>query len=215
MDEEKKDDIPLERIKEHLIEDLQDQYARGILDMDEYEELVKKTREIENKYDLARLADDLPDLQRPEDTAGEKKSSAGQHSSHRRPENDHHSAADRPHPRELGTVDSIVSVMGENRRSGRWKPAKQIKVFTLMADLNIDFTHAEFSSNTVYIDFFSIMSDVDIIIPPHVQVEFSGTPVLSSHKDKTIKVGGQNGPVLRINGVSFMADVVVKESDIE
>jgi hypothetical protein len=207
MDEEKNEDISLERIKEHLIEDLQDHYARGVLDMDEYEELVKKTRQIENKYDLARLADDLPDIRRNDDTTGGGPDRAA--------EDGPHSFAGTSSRREWERENSIVSILGENHRSGRWKPAKQIKVFTLMADLNIDFTHAEFPGNIVDIDFFCIMSDLDIVVPPHVQVEFGGTPVLSSHKDKTMKISDQNGPVLRINGVSFMADVVVKEHDIE
>lgn len=204
--EESEDSLPLETVKEQIIEDLKDQYARGLIDEALFESLVRQTHEVSNDRELAVLADSLPDLHDPDESDGYK--SKGHEHKRERPE--HHSRGHR-HFGDNPNEDTIVSIMGENKRRGVWKPAKSIKVLAIMSDTDLDFRDALLDPGTTAIDIFCLMADVDIIVPPGVNVEFSGVPLLSSHKNMTSVSYDRDAPTIKISGFSLMADILIKE----
>ncbi len=106
-------DISLDTIKNHIIEELKEQYARGLLEEAEFETLVEKTENIRSKNELARLAEELPDLRGQDRYSFHKE----RHS--------HGGGAER-------AEDTIITVLGEGGRYGVWRPPNRLKVLTVL-----------------------------------------------------------------------------------
>jgi hypothetical protein len=186
--EENRHKPSLDTIKNHIIEDLKEKYAEGLIGVREFETLLEKTQQVQTREELAELAEQLPDVRKNEDSTRTGKPRGA-----------------------TDTVDTVVTFMGENRRDGVWRPARHIKVLVVMGDVDLDFTEALLPDGTVFVDFISVMADIDVVVPEGVNVEFGGTPLLSSHKNKTSKRYYEGGPTIKLSGFSLMADVVVKE----
>ena len=200
--EEERESVPLERVKEHIVEDLKEQYARGLIDEALFESLLRQTHEVSTTSELAVLAESLPDLRNKNGEPDERYTAKEESKQYFRQQ-----GYDAENPNE----DTIVSFMGEQKRTGVWRPAKNIKVLSVMSDTDLDFRDALLSPGTTIIDIFCLMSDVDIIVPYGVNVEFTGIPLLSSHKNTTSSGYDRNAPTIRISGFSLMADILIKE----
>lgn len=199
-------DISLDTIKNHIIEELKEQYARGLLEEAEFETLVERTENVRSKNELARLAEELPDLRGSSQT--DKKSGPDGYTGHK----DRHFHGEAHSGGAVRAEDTIITVLGEGGRYGVWRPPNRLKVLTIMGDTDIDFTDAEIYSRTIFVDIFALMADIDIIVPPGFIVEFSGVPLLSSFKNKTEGGYGADAPRIKISGFALMADVMIKES---
>jgi hypothetical protein len=209
-DEEYRKPPSLDTVKNHIIEDLKEKYAEGLLGVTEFENLLEKTQQVRNREELAALAEQLPDLREDETEPYTREHSSDRSGNTHRGTAHQKEAAERS-GEAPDQVDNIVTFMGDNRRDGVWKPAKHIKVLVVMGDVDIDFTEAILPETTIYIDFITVMGDLDIVIPEGVNVQFGGTPLLSSHKNKTSKRFHEGRPTIKLSGFSLMADVVVRE----
>ncbi|MEW5817804.1 MAG: LiaF domain-containing protein [Spirochaetota bacterium] len=189
------DDVPLEKIRDTIIEELQDYYARGNMEIQEYELLLERLNRVRTKADLEALVPDLPRISGPpqRNTCGNAPGAA---------------AINRGFVRE---EESLIAILGESKRRGVWNPPRTLKVFSLMGDVEVDLTAAQMPPGVTTIEILSIMSDVKIIVPAGFNVALSGLPILSSFRNMTSGYAKAGYPEIKVTGISIMSDVKVKE----
>jgi hypothetical protein len=107
-------------------------------------------------------------------------------------------------------VERISAVMGESKRSGRWRVDRPISAVCVMGEVEIDLRGAEVPLGFVDITATVIMGDIKIIVPDGVDVQLSGTTIMG---DKSVKVEeappGRRVPVVRVQATVFMGDLKI------
>ena len=84
-----------------------------------------------------------------------------------------------------------------------------------MGGTQLDFREALLAPGVTEVTVFCKMGGVDIIVPPGLQVDFSGTGIMGGFdmSDEVTPVQDPDAPILRVNGIAFCggADVTVRE----
>ena len=122
-------------------------------------------------------------------------------------------AAARPPSRSAVTA-RIRAILGENKRSGRWRAQGEVEIIAVMGDCKIDLRDAEIIGDEVVLNVRALMSDVKIYVPKGVHVAMEETSVMSSSKD--VRAGGialAESPTVRIRGVSLMSSLEVMSEE--
>ena len=108
---------------------------------------------------------------------------------------------------------SSTAIMGECKRQGVWSIPENHSAFALMGSVVIDLREAQLSSHHTQINASTIMGEVKIIVPAHMQVVVDGTPIMgefTQQKDKTPAEIGPDSPTVRIRGMALMGSVNVQ-----
>lgn len=193
--------------REKYVSVLQNSYAEGRLNHDEYDDRMSSAYQAVTFADLYPLVTDLPvddaDLPLP-------------------PGAEHQQVARFPapdtalSPRSV-TVDSspAVAVFSEVRRGGRWVvPAEQTSV-AVMGTLKIDLREALLESGSVRIQAVAVMGEIRIKVPDDVHLEVTGTGVFGEFIRKDKRSGDRRidapagSPHIVITGAAIFGSVTV------
>ena len=111
----------------------------------------------------------------------------------------------------IPTEGRIVGIMSETRRKGPWRVPQRLTIRAIMCDMKIDLRYAAIPPGCS-IHVRALMSNVSLIAPPGLIVDFNVDPVLGaagSDADGGTLAG--HGPAhVRINGSAIMAEVRVR-----
>ena len=189
-DEEEHGIVPIERERERVIELLSQHFAHDNISLDDLE------RRIELAYrasSLPALRDITRDLPGPSDLVPQ-------------------SAAAPPPDLYAPEYDRIVSVMGNTKRRGVWRPARNLDVWSVMSETHVDLTEALLVEGVTEIDVHAIMASVKIIVPPGVRVVMqAGSFMAEVNEDASDPPAvGSGAPVIRITGFAFMSELKVR-----
>jgi hypothetical protein len=106
----------------------------------------------------------------------------------------------------------VLAVMSDTKRRGTWLVPPRLEIVAVMASLTVDMRDATFASMETEIDMKVLMAQVTIIVPRGMRVIDDASAVLAEHKcEEHVQGGAANAPVLRINGWSAMAELVVRD----
>jgi hypothetical protein len=104
----------------------------------------------------------------------------------------------------------VHAILGENKRSGRWRVEGSLDVVAVMGSCAIDLRSAEIIGNELVLNVRSVMSSVKIYVPAGVPVVMEETPILGSSKDlRALDPTPLTTPVIRIRGFGLMSAVEV------
>jgi len=104
----------------------------------------------------------------------------------------------------------IVAIMGGAERKGRWRPARQTNVVTIMGGAELDLREAELADG-VSITAVTVMGGIGIAVPEGVSVEMGGFAVMGANGGPRDKVPPlPNAPVIRVRAFSLMGGVGVE-----
>jgi len=99
----------------------------------------------------------------------------------------------------------IVSVMGGNERTGRWRVAERCNVINVMGGSELDLNDAELSDEVTQINVFTLMGGCEIRVPNGVDVHVSKFALMGGHE---VRLGSEapppGAPVIRIRLISVM-----------
>lgn len=85
-------------------------------------------------------------------------------------------------------TQSIFAFVSSVKRGGRWQPADQIDVISLLGDAKLDFSQAELpESGMVEIRCMAVLGSVQITVPAGAEIEIEGVPLVGSFEQKTQK----------------------------
>ncbi|RYC09557.1 DUF1707 SHOCT-like domain-containing protein [Nocardioides zhouii] len=108
---------------------------------------------------------------------------------------------------------SSTAIMGECKRQGVWAVPEHHSAFALMGSVVIDLRQAQLSSHDTQINASTIMGEVKIIVPAHLNVVIDGTPIMGEFghgKDKVPAEIGPDSPTIRVRGMAMMGSVTVQ-----
>jgi len=186
------DRMSLVEMRERVVEQLQLNFAHDNVTEEELEDRLSRAHEAVVKKDLAAIIADLPyfDPGRSEIS----------------------SRSDSPVRINTGEVResaALVAVLGGSDRKGVWRPARRTNSFVLMGGVDLDFREAEMPPGVTEINIFAMMGGVDIVVPPGMNVEVQGIPILGGIDNRAQDTGG-GGPRLKVRALVIMGGVDVK-----
>jgi predicted membrane protein len=110
----------------------------------------------------------------------------------------------------------VVSIFGDNRKTGRWLVPERFRVFSVFGSAKIDLREAVLQHQVTVIEALAICADVQIIVPPDVIVECDGDALLGaftvseSKRAKRANPRPPGSPIVRVEGSAYLASVTVK-----
>jgi len=104
----------------------------------------------------------------------------------------------------------VLAVLGGASRKGAWEPPAYLRVTAVMGGVELDFREADLLEGETIVEVFALMGGVTIVVPPHVDVQSSGTGLLGGFTALSHRAKEDDVPLLRIEGTAVMAGVDVK-----
>ena len=182
--------LAVEEARERAIRVLSDGYAYDALTEDEFEWRLGQLSLANSPAEVQALVADLPAADASPLTA---RYSSGTY-------------AGVPAP----PAERIRGIMSEVRRDGPWRLPLRLQVRALMSNIQLDLRRAVIPPGCV-IEVRATMSEVKIIVPPGLPVEFDVSPIMGVAKNDSARFPVAAGaPVVRVTGRAFMADVQVR-----
>jgi hypothetical protein len=109
------------------------------------------------------------------------------------------------------TVSSVVSIMGDQRRAGRWRLPARLRSFCLMGDIELDLRSVVTSEPEVEIRSYTVMGDLEVVVPDGVEVELGGFDLMGDRELRLAPVPRVPGtPLIRVRAYTVMGDVTVR-----
>jgi hypothetical protein len=186
---------PSTEARDRVIAVLSEAFARGALEVDEFERRVTIAHRSEVPGELVALTSDLP------------ASSSG-------------AAPPVPTPLARTVVPAelvrpagmIVAIMGGSQRGGQWAVPRQLNVLALMGGSQLDLREARLPAGVVEIRIMAMMGGVQILVPPHLAVEAVGTAIMGgfAHVDRASAQPDPTATLVRITGFCLMGGVHIE-----
>jgi len=99
----------------------------------------------------------------------------------------------------------IVSIMGGNERTGRWRAAERCNVVNFMGGAEIDLHDVELSGEVTQINVYTLMGGFEIRVPNGVDVQVSKFAFMGGHE---VALGSEppppGAPVIRLRLLTMM-----------
>jgi hypothetical protein len=187
--------VALSDRREQVIEWLSDQFARDVLEMDEYERRIDLVHQATSVATLNELMADL-DMPAVDPVApGEALVP--------RP------AEQLPVPR--AARKRVIAIMGGVERKGRWVVPQNVRVTAIMGGISLDFREALLAPGVTQVHVTTIMGGVEIIVPPHVAVQCDGLAIMGGFEEvhRAPVVPDPDRPTLMITGLAVMGGVEI------
>ncbi len=107
--------------------------------------------------------------------------------------------------------DRAIAVFGETKRAGRWIPARENQVISVLGSAVIDLREALLGPGETEFKVFAVLGSVEVIAPPGLYVESGGAAILGSFEsqENNPTLVDPNAPVVRIDGMSVLGEVQV------
>lgn len=113
------------------------------------------------------------------------------------------------------TVRRVVNVIGEQRLRGRWRLPARLRVVNLIGEVDLDLREVvvgeTLPDNIVDIRVFSVIGEVDVIVPEGVEVEVSGMVLIGERDIRLEPVPRIPGtPLIRLHVFGLVGEVQVR-----
>lgn len=191
--------MSVDELREQVINLLKDAYSDGRINVDSLERRLIDANSAKSKDELLALVADIPS---PADDNAPGGTYEG---------NGRTWTINRGTPRRNQT---LFAVLGSSERRGRWQPAREINTFCLMGGVKLDFREAEFPRDDININSGCLMGALEIIVPPGINVELSGIPLMGGMENKS-GTGDPDAPRITVRGIAIMGAVEVKRKEVK
>lgn len=173
-------------------------FAEDRLSMDEFERRLDTAHQADTSEELEALLEDLPrPSTSPARRSGDLPASGGSYS-----------LAD---PSRVKERELVIAVLGGTGRKGRWSPARNNFVISVMGGAELDFREAVLPPGVTEVQIYTVWGGVDIVVPPDLHVESHGFALLGGfdHAAEDAVAPGPGAPTLKITGIAIMGGVDV------
>jgi hypothetical protein len=177
--------------RERTVELLVGHFAADRLTVDEFEQRVDLAHRATTVAELDRLTSDLL-VREPLQPAG--------------------AAAAAPSAAQPDARQLLFALLGGTERTGRWRPARQITVLTVMGGAELDFRDAQLGAGETEVFFFCMMGGAHVIVPPTLAVDASGIAIMGGfeHRDAATLPVDPRAPLLKLRGFCLMGGVDIE-----
>lgn len=224
------DEIAAER--ERTIQALSDHFAGDRISMDELEDRLGRAQRARSAAQLRQLLSDLPGSNLPVPGRASAPSPSYRSPDAQGSQNVQGSQMARgassqvaqgaaPMPGDVRRIAEehevaprgvFAAVWGGSGRKGSWIVPRHLKLFAVMGGVELDLREARLAAGVTEIECTAIMGGIEIVVPPDVRVECTGTAFMGGFE----AVGGTMTyydpayPVIRVSGLAVMGGVEVK-----
>jgi Domain of unknown function (DUF1707)/Cell wall-active antibiotics response 4TMS YvqF len=106
-----------------------------------------------------------------------------------------------------------VVVIGQAKRSGRWRVAGRTNVVMGIGDCRLDLRKAELDGEVVTVTVTQMIGDTTIVVPQHVDVELSGLVLIGGKSDHGAEDDiAPSAPRIRVRVFGLIGEVKVVRS---
>jgi hypothetical protein len=116
----------------------------------------------------------------------------------------------------LASTKTLVTIIGEERRVGRWRLPRSLRVYSLVGDWVLDLRGALVDADAVAdgvieITHMSLVGDLRVIVPEGVEVELGGGVLIGNRKLELAAVPRRHGtPRIKLRVFGLVTDVTVR-----
>ena len=194
--------MPLEELREQLIDTLTNHFALEHVSMDEFENRVDQINKARNHMAMALIIADLPELPRHNmpniapsaQSAALAASGLGGYSLN------------------TGAVspqDQLFCLFSGQERKGVWKPARRTNALCIFGGADIDLSRAQIPPDGLHISALAIFGGLDIIVPRGVRVQVKGMGVFGGFDNSCDEGENPDAPLVVVEGLAVFGGVDV------
>lgn len=111
------------------------------------------------------------------------------------------------------TVSTVVAILGDQRRVGRWRLPARLRTFSVLGDVHLDLRTSVCAEAVVEIEAWSLLGDIKITVPDGVDVELAGFGLLSDRELQLAPIPPVPGtPRIRIRAHTLLGDVRIRST---
>lgn len=99
--------------------------------------------------------------------------------------------------------DQLVAIFSGASRRGRWKVSRNISLLAAFGGVELDFSSAVFTSQTVNINAFCLFGGAEILIPPGVEVQNSMVSLFGATDSTKLQPSYPDAPVIVLHGLNL------------
>lgn len=194
--------------RERVAEALREAAGDGRLTLSELEERLEATFKARTYGDLQPITRDLPQGPYPVPNIAPHRPDAPA-----RPAPPPYQA---PLPRPPSGVpdlrgERITTILGDEKRTGRWEVPARLDVSCFLGEVKLDFTEAIVRHRDIVVQIGVIMGSVTLIVPDGIDVRMEpGTNILGERKHKLSGPVTPGGPVYWVRGFVLLGDITVR-----
>ncbi len=188
----------IEAIREGAVEVLTEHFSTGVMDLEEFEDLLDAVNGCSTPGELRELLAKLPPLESSAPATDVIPAQGGGPV-----------VVDADRVRNYG---ALLGILCRTTRSGRWIPARSTVALGVLAGLSLDFREAMLGPGITDLKVLTVLGGVDIIIPPGMAVDVDGMSLLGSfdHKTGVPLRANPDLPTLRVQGLAILGGVSVE-----
>lgn len=106
---------------------------------------------------------------------------------------------------------TLVSVLGDQRRVGRWRAPAKVRGVALLGDIHLDLRHALVTTEVIDIRALSLFGSITVDVPEGIDVELTGFDLLGDRELRLAPVPPRRGaPLVRVRAYGLLGDVTVR-----
>jgi hypothetical protein len=192
-------DKPLEEVRDKVMDLLATYYARGAMELEDYERKAEAAVASTTRVQLESLVGALPALPAPEQAAPRARVPPADRSS-----------APLATAGEVRPSQTFASVFSGVSKRGEWYPARSTQVVAFFGGVDLDYTHAHLPEGVSTIRVLCAFGGVSIVVPPGVAVESSGIGIFGAFDNQVPDYPRGEVPTLRIEGLCLFGGTEVK-----
>jgi hypothetical protein len=177
-----------DRDRDVVVQRLQQAFAEGRLDDDEFDQRTRAALTARLSTDLAVLTKDLPDTATAPRAVGVASGAAGQQ-----------------------TSGSAMAYKNAIRRAGRWRVPERFRTIVYKGSGHIDLRAAELTAHETTLAVLAYKSRVDVLVPLGVRVSLEGFGVTkgwSAAEDLEDQLPA-DAPVVHVRGIAYKGTIEV------
>jgi hypothetical protein len=106
--------------------------------------------------------------------------------------------------------ERVMTVLGEERRSGRWEVPAKLDVTCLLGEVKLDFTEAIVRHREIVVQVGAILGSVTLIVPDGIDVKMDLSATILGEGNQRTGPVTPGGPVYWIRGFVVLGDVTVR-----
>lgn len=197
--------VALRRRRDQVIEALSEHFANDALSVEEFEERLELAHRATALEQLELL---LEDLEVPEKGQAARETSG---------DADPGSQAlavveERALPAVIPEEKRVKSILSSVRREGEWRVPKRLRVLSVLGEVKIDFRDVQLPPGITEVHARSILSNVEIIVPPTLAVECEGTAWLGEFQEmyRAPSRRDPGAPLLIVSGSAVLGELKIE-----
>lgn len=184
----------LPKYRTEILEKLNDAFANGFLEMEDYESRMELAHKASSIEELQKVVYDFPDsglknrfAEKPPVTHEHKK----------------------PININIDLQDTVFTVLGDNTINGVDLPSDNLNIVNILGETKIDLTSENYIKNLFEINVFCMLGSLRIYAPDNVKIKTQMMNVLASSENLPPSSDSKQEKIVIIKGVCILGDIKI------